>query len=269
MPPLPRFWGRQMRELLEDAHEHREDGYGRAQAHARRALPQRFYKETAVTPVEGGFAVALDGKATRTPGMKPVVVPAAPLATAMAAEWAAQGEFIDPETMPLVRLVNAAIEGGDERVVALREVMVKYAGNDLLLYRADTPQELIAEQERLWDAALVKIARHFGVGFQPTIGIIHQPQPQATLARLGSVLEGEGFLVLTALVSITNLTGSALLALALWHRLMTADAVWEAAHVDESFNARIWGEDTEAVLRLKKRRREFDAAVQLLDFLRL
>ena len=163
-----------MREFIEDAHQHRDDGYGRAQAHVRRELPKRFYKQTGVSPVDGGFAVTLDGKPTRTPGMKPVVVPVAPLATAMAAEWAAQGEFIDPATMPLVRLVNSAIESGEERVIALREEVVKYAGNDLLLYRTDTPQELVAEQERLWDSALVRIARHFGVGFQPTIGIIHQ-----------------------------------------------------------------------------------------------
>ena len=201
--------------------------------------------------------------------MKPVVVPVAPLATAMAAEWAAQGEFIDPATMPLVRLVNSAIESGEERVIALREEVVKYAGNDLLLYRTDTPQELVAEQERLWDSALVRIARHFGVGFQPTIGIIHQPQPEATLARLAAVLEGEGLLVMTALVSITTLTGSGLLALAFWHRLLSADEVWEAAHVDEDHNARVWGEDAEATLRRQKRRREFDAAVQVLEFLRL
>jgi len=258
-----------MREFIEDAHQHRDDGYGRAQAHAGRQLPKRFYKETGVSPVDGGFVVTLDGKPTKTPGMKPVVVPVAPLATAMAAEWAAQGEFIDPGTMPLVRLVNSAIESGEERVIALREEVVKYAGNDLLLYRADSPQELVAEQERLWDAALVKIARHFGVGFRPTIGIIHQPQPEATLARLAAVLESDGLLVMTALVSITSLTGSGLLALAFWHKLLSADEAWEAAHVDEDYNARIWGEDAEAVLRRQKRRREFDAAVQMLDFLRL
>ncbi len=256
-----------MREFLEDAHAHREDGYGRAQAHARPVLPKRFYANAAAASAPGGFAVELDGKPTRTPAMRPVVVPAAPLAEAMAAEWAAQGEFIDPGTMPLVRLVNAAIESGEDRVVALREEIVRYAGSDLLLYRADTPQELIAEQERLWDDALVRIARHFGVGFQPTIGIVHQSQPEATLARLGQGLEGEGLLVLTALASVTNLTGSGLLALALRFRLLGPDAVWQAAHVDEDFNARIWGQDEEAALRRQRRRREFDAAVQVLEFL--
>lgn len=257
-----------MREFIEDAHNHRDAGYGRAEAKARQTLPKRFYKETGVTPVEVGFATTLDGKPTRTPGMKPVLVPVAPLATGMAAEWAAQGEFIDPATMPLVRLVNAAIEGGEDRVVGLREEIIKFAGNDLLLYRADTPQELVAEQERLWDAALVRIARHFAISFQPTIGIIHQPQPETTLAKLAEALEGESFLVLTALVSITSLTGSGLLAIALWHHLLSPDEVWDAAHVDENHNMRLWGADAEATLRLQKRRREFDAAVEMLDYLR-
>lgn len=258
-----------MRELIEDAHNHRHDGYGRAQGHVRQALAKRFYKETGVSPVEGGFAVMLDGRATKTPGLKPIVVPVAALATAMAAEWAAQGEFIEPQSMPLVRLVNAALESGEERVVALREEIVKYAGNDLLLYRADAPRELVAEQERLWDAALVKTARHFGVSFQPTIGIIHQPQPETTLAKLADALRDEGLLVLTALVSITSITGSGLLAVALWHRLLSPDEVWEAAHVDEDHNARLWGADAEATLRREKRKRDFDAAVQMLDFLRV
>lgn len=258
-----------MREFLEDAHSHREDGYGRAQAHARQERPKRFYKETAVVPVEGGFAVTLDGRPTKTPGMKPVVVPVAPLATAMAAEWVAQGEFIETESMPLVRLVNAAVENGQERVIALREEIVKYAGNDLLLYRADTPQELVAEQERLWDAALVKVARHFAASFQPTIGIVHQPQPETTLAKLADALRDEGLFVLTALVSITSITGSGLLAIAFWHQLLTPHEVWDAAHVDEDYNARIWGADGEATLRRQKRKREFDAAVQMLEHLRV
>ena len=131
-----------MREFLEDAEQHRDDGYGRAQAHAKRDLPKRFYKDVSVMASEGGFAVGLDGKMPRTPGMKHVVVPSETVASAMAAEWAAQGELIDPETMPLVRLVNSAIEAGDDALPALREEILKYAANDLMLYRADAPREL-------------------------------------------------------------------------------------------------------------------------------
>jgi len=183
-----------MRDFIEDAAKHMDDGYGRAQKHVKQQLPKRFYKSVDVGTVGDDFAVTLDGKTPRTPGQKPVVVPALDLATAMAAEWAAQEEFINPETMPLVRLVNTAVEAGEEQVPVLRDEIVKYAGNDLLLYRADSPRELVADQERLWDDALVRVARHFGVSFQPTIGIIHQPQPDTTLAQLAEVVADESLL---------------------------------------------------------------------------
>ena len=254
-----------MREFLDDAHAHRDDGYGRAQAHVRRELPKRFYKAAAVMPVEGGFGVGLDGKVPRTPGMKHVVVPVAAVAEAMAAEWASQGEFIDPETMPMVRLVNSAIEAGAESMPALRAEIVKYAGNDLLLYRADAPETLVARQEEIWDSALVKLARHFGVSFQPTIGIVHQPQPPAMLARIAEALAGEELLPLTAMNAITSITGSGLLALALRHHLLAPEEAWLAAHVDEDHNISLWGEVEEITGRRAKRRREFDAANRLLS----
>ena len=253
-----------MREFLEDAAKHMEDGYGRAQKHARQELPRRFYKEVGVGEVAGGFAVTLDGRSPRTPGQKPVVVPSEKLAASMAAEWETQRELIDPETMPLVRLVNSAIEAGEERAPALRDEVVKYAGNDLLLYRADSPRELVEEQERRWDDALVRLARRFGISFRPTIGIVHQAQPPATLARLAQALADEGPIALVALVSITGITGSGLLALALRHDLMTPDEVWTAAHVDEDYNIRLWGEVEEATERREKRRRDYDAAVRVL-----
>lgn len=261
------YWEVQMREFLEDAAKHLDDGYGRAQKHARQELPKRFYKEVGVGSVGEGFAVTLDGRTPRTPGQKPVVVPSRQLAEAMAAEWAAQKEFIDPATMPTVRLVNAAIEAGEERAQALRDEVVKYAGSDMLLYRADTPRELVAEQERVWDAALVTIARHFGVSFQPTIGVLHQEQPAATLARLAEALKGEALVPLVAMVSITGITGSGLLTLALRHGLMTPEEVWLAAHVDEDHNIRLWGEVAEAVERREQRRRDYDAAVAVLEML--
>lgn len=256
-----------MRDFIEDADKHRDDGYGRAQHHAGRQLPERFYKDVGVGTVGDGFAVTLDGRSPRTPGQKPVVVQSRDLAAAMAEEWAAQGEFIDPLTMPIVRLVNSAIEAGDDRAQALRDEVVKYAGNDLLLYRADTPRELVAEQERQWDAALVKLARHFGVSFQPTIGITHQPQPAPTLAHLGEALEDEALIPLTALVSLTGITGSGLLALAARYELMSPEEAWLAAHVDEDHNIRLWGEVSEATERRAQRRRDYDAAIRVLELM--
>lgn len=254
-----------MREFLEDAHQHRDDGYGRAQAHAKRELPKRFYKAASVVALDGGFAVGLDGKVPKTPAMKPVVVPQAALAEAMAAEWAAQGDFIDPRTMPMVRLINSAIEAGEESREALWQEVVKYAGNDLMLYRAEAPATLVARQEEAWDTALVSLARHFGISFQPTIGIMHQAQPPATIEKLSKALKGEALLPLTALNAITSITGSGLLAIALRHGLLDAEEVWRAAHVDEDHNISMWGEIEEITERRAKRLAEFDAAVRLLE----
>jgi chaperone required for assembly of F1-ATPase len=257
-----------MREFLEDADKHRDDGYGRAQHLNKVELPKRFYKEVGVGSAVGGFAVTLDGKTPRTPAQKPVVVPYQTVAAAMAEEWAAQQEFIDPKTMPVVRLINSAVEAGDERVEALREEIVKYSGNDLLLYRADTPRELVAEQERVWDAVLVTLARHFEIGFQPTIGILHQPQPAPTLERLRLSLADAELIEAVALNSLTGITGSGLLSIALREGLLTPEEVWTAAHVDEDYNIRLWGAVEEATERRAKRQLEFDAAVRVLELVR-
>ncbi|GHA12708.1 ATPase [Devosia pacifica] len=258
-----------MRDHLEEALNHRDDGYGRVQRNLRPELPKRFYKEATALPADGGYTVALDNRPTLTPGNRtPVRVPSEDIAAIMAGEWGSQGERIDAETMPMVRLVNSAIESGETSIPALRAEVVKYAASDLLLYRAEHPQELVAEQEQHWDAALVRIARHFEVSFQPTVGILYQEQPATTLEKLDHSLEGAGLLEITALVSITSLTGSGILAIALRHDLLDADSVWNSAHVDEDFQARLWGVDEEAALRRRKRRTEFDAAVRLVEAMR-
>lgn len=255
-----------MRDQLEDAHKHQDDGFAQAQRLQKVELPKRFYKVVDVTRVEDGYAVTLDGRQVRTPGHKiPVFVPALSLAQQMAEEWAAQGTYIDPATMPMVRLINSAVESGEAMVPAFRAEILKFAGNDLMLYRADTPQELVDEQDRVWDDALVRVARKFDIAFQPTIGVIHQAQPAKALEKLGSSLADEGLLTLTALVSITGLTGSGILAIALLYGLMTADEVWTAAHVDEDHQIGLWGEDEEAMERRKIRRIEFDCAVSVVE----
>src|SRR5690606_32409115 len=119
--------------------------------------------------------------------------------------------------------------------------------------------------ERLWDAALVKLARHFGISFQPTIGIVHQPQPAATLERIAAALAGETLLPLAAMVSLTGLTGSGLLAVAVRHRLLMPDEAWTVAHVDEDHNMRLWGDVEEAAERRAKRRADYDAAIGVLE----
>ncbi len=254
-----------MRDFLEDAFEHRDDGYGRAQRAMKAPLRKRFYKRAEAGTLDDGHAVLLDGRPTQTPGRVPVRVPDKRIAAAMAVEWNAQKQEIDPETMPVVRLINAALEGGAEKLPELRAEIVKYAGTDLLYYRADTPTELREEQERLWDPILTSLARHFGISFETTRSIAHVAQPEATLAAISAALEMNGLLSAASLVLLTGITGSGLLALALRDGLITPDEAWEAAHVDENHNMRLWGADSEALKRLEKRRRDFDAGIVVLS----
>jgi chaperone required for assembly of F1-ATPase len=256
-----------MRDFLEEAYEHRQDGYGRAQAANKQPLLKRFYKAVTVAPAEGGFAILLDGKNMKTPGGKPVHVPTEALAEAMAREWEAQATEIDFRAMPLVRLAHSAIESGAEGAGAFRDEIVKYAGNDLLLYRADTPDSLVREQEAAWGPVLVALAGEHGVTFRSTTGIIHQPQPEATLLRLAETLAGEDHFALAALMQMVSLTGSALLTLAYRGGLIDSATVWTAAHVDEDYNIRLWGEDDEAARRRAQRFVEFSAAVDMLKAL--
>ena len=254
-----------MRNFLEDAFEHRDDGYGKVQRAMKTPLPKRFYKKAEAATLEDGHAVLLDGRPTRTPGRVPVRVPDKAIAEVMAAEWNAQTEEINPETMPVVRLVNSATEGGVDKLPDLRAEILKFAGTDLLYYRAESPAELREEQERRWDPVLTALARHFGVSFETTRGIAHVAQPQPTLTALAAALEMNGLLSATALVLLTGITGSGLLALAVRDGLITPDDAWEAAHVDENHNMRLWGADSEALKRLEKRRRDFDAGVVVLS----
>lgn len=254
-----------MRDILEDAHAHQDAGLGRAEGHKKIDLPKRFYKSVTVEPRGDGYAVFLDGRVTKTPGRVETVVPSKALAELMAAEWEAQEIHINPLDMPVVRLINSGVEGGPEVADPLRAEVIKFAGNDLMLYRADSPRELVAVQEEVWDPVLTGLARHFAIRFQPVIGIMHEDQPQSTLNKLSESLEGTHHLALAAMVSATGLCGSGLLAIALREKLIDADVAWTAAHVDEDHNIRLWGEDAEATARRTARRIEFDAAVRVLE----
>lgn len=254
-----------MRDILEDAHAHRDAGIGRNDAADAKKLPKRFYTEVTVTERGDGFAVLLDGRVTKTPGRVETIFRVEALAEALAEEWRAQSEHINPMTMPLVRLVNAGVEGGAGSAQSLRDEVIKFAGNDLLLFRADTPHELVAAQEAAWDPVLTALARHFSVMFKPVVGIIHEDQPIQTMNKLTQSLDETHHLSLAALVSATGLTGSGLLAIALHEKLIDADTAWTAAHVDEDYNIRLWGEDSEAAARRSARRIEFNAAVKVLE----
>ena len=231
---------------------------------ARKNLPKRFYKKVMTRDDGEGAALLLDGKPVRTPGKASLVLPTRALAEAVAGEWRAQGERIDPMTMPLTKLANSTIDGVRGREQAVIDDIVKHAGSDLLCYRAQGPQELVEAQATHWDPVLAWAKTALGAPLFLAEGVVHVAQPQASLDRLKQMLAGRDAFSLAALHVMTALTGSALLALAVAERRLTPEEAWAACHVDEDWQISQWGEDAEAAERRKNRWRDFEAAAKTL-----
>ncbi|MFT0861809.1 ATP12 family chaperone protein [Ancylobacter sp. G4_0304] len=232
----------------------------------RPALPKRFYADASVMPVEGGFGVALDGRPVKTPGRAPLRVPGLAFAEALAEEWRGQGEHIDPITMPLTRLVNSAIDGVAVNQAEVAAEIVRYAGSDLLCYRADGPQKLVMLQCDIWDPVLRWAEAELGGRFVLSEGVLFVEQPWRTIDSFAASLPDDP-LRLAALNLMTTLSGSAVLSLAVFRGAITPDEAWRAAHIDEEFQEDLWGKDLEAELRRERRRKDFNAAARALHLL--
>ena len=234
---------------------------------ARAPQRKRFYTSAGVAETEGGFAVTLDGKPIRTPSGRQVVVPNRDIAEAIAAEWNAQGENIDPLTMPLTRFANSVTQAVVDRVAAVADDLAKYLGTDLLFYRAGHPEVLVAREAAHWDPILFWAANEFGAHFILAEGIVHVAQPEPAIKAARATFPTDPWAI-AALHVVTTLTGSALLSLALYHGVRSPDEVWAAAHVDEDWNIEKWGIDEEVAARRTARLVDFTAAVTILKALK-
>ncbi len=229
------------------------------------ALPKRFYKDVSVADEDGRFGIVLDGKPVRTPGKAPLSVSSKALGEAIADEWGAQGAHIDPKTMPLTKLANTAIDGVAGQRDGVIDDILAHARADLLCYRADGPEGLVARQARLWDPVLAWAKESLHAPLSLSQGIVHVAQPEASIASLRQEIAKLDDFGLAALHVMTSLTGSALLALAVALKRLNPDEAWDAAHVDEDFQIGRWGEDAEAKVRRIARKTDFDAAARALD----
>lgn len=229
------------------------------------SLPKRFYKDVTVADEGGQAAILLDGRPVRTPGKASLAVPVAALAEAIAEEWRAQGEEIDPRTMPLTKLANSAIDGVVGKEGPVVDDILAHAGSDLLCYRASGPEGLLALQAEHWDPVLAWAAGALSAPLSLAEGVMHVSQPEASIAALRAEIEGLDAFRLAALHVMTALTGSALLPLAVARHQLTPDQAWTAAHVDEDWEIGQWGEDAEAKVRRENRKRDFDAAARVLQ----
>jgi chaperone required for assembly of F1-ATPase len=223
---------------------------------------KRFWKNVTVDAERG---VRLDNRPVRTPGRAPLLLPTDMLAEAIAEEWRAITDEIDPRAMPLTGLANAAIDRIAPDPAAFAAGLAAYGESDLLCYRADSPSDLVARQAALWDPPLDWARDRYDVHFEIVTGVMHRPQPEATIERLGAAIAARRTFELAPLSPIVTITGSLVLALALAERAMDAESVWAAANLDEDWQAEQWGEDDLAAKTREAHQREYEAAARFLS----
>ncbi len=263
-----------MREIFADIRENQPlDPTEAARRSMRPRLRRRFYEEVAVVEEGGGFGLALDGRPVKTPARRSLAAPTHALANALAEEWRAQSEHIDPSTMPLTRLANSIIDGVADTSGEVAAEVRRYLASDLVFYRAETPQGLVSRQQAAWDPLLAWARDTFGARFRTGEGLVHLPQPDDALAVVGAAItrhtgDPSDIWRLGALHSITTLTGSALIALAVAAGRLSIAEAWTASLVDEDWNMAQWGRDELALERRAYREAEMQAAGKVVELLR-
>jgi chaperone required for assembly of F1-ATPase len=252
-------------DLFVDAQE--RDPLKAAQRDLKRPLPKRFYQEVTIGERTEGFVLLLDGKPVRTPARKLLAAPNLALAEQLAAEWRAQGEHINPATMPKTRLLNTALDGAEQSEAVAADI-AKFAASDLVCYRAGAPENLVRGQAAAWDKVLEIAREKFGARFTCAEGVMFVAQPPESIAAIEQAVREQreapnGPIRLAALHVMTTLTGSVLIALELIYGALTLDEAWAAAHVDEDFQTRLWGADDEALARRAARLAEMRSAYEV------
>jgi len=228
---------------------------------------KRFWKDVAVACEAGGWTVKIDGKPLRTPARAPLIIPTERLAEAVAEEWRAVESDVDPRAMPLTGLANAAIDRVAPEQRAFAGGLARTAEADLACYRSDWPPELVSRQAEEWDKLLAWARRRYDVDFSTTSGLLHVPQPQATIERLDHAVAALDPFRLAGLSPLVTIGRSLIAGLAVLEKAMTPDAAWDAVSLDERWQLEQWGADAEAEKALDNRRRDFLAAARFLELL--
>jgi len=228
---------------------------------------KRFWKAAAVVEAADGFAVELDGRSVKTPAKRALVLPTQSLAQAVATEWDAQSEVINPNTMPVTKTANAAIDKVSVQHAEVADMLAAYGDSDLLCYRADAPEELIARQNAQWDPMLDWAEDVLEARLHPRIGIMHVPQDEDALAKLRARTHAHSPFELAAFHDLVSLSGSLVLGFAAAMKARSAEAIWDLSRLDENWQEEQWGEDEDATALALIKREAFIHAVRMFDLL--
>jgi chaperone required for assembly of F1-ATPase len=222
--------------------------------------PKRFWKTATAEAVEGGFTVRLDGRPVKTPAKAPLVLPTLAMAQAIAAEWDAQQGVIRPESMPVSRAAHSAIDKIAPQRAEVQALISAYGGTDLLCYRATDPEALVALESSGWDPLLAWAETALHAPLCVTRGISPVAQPAASLARLEAQVAALSDFELAGFHDLVAISGSLVLALAVFHGRIDAETAWRLSRIDEEWEIGLWGEDDEATKTAARRHAAFLAA---------
>lgn len=217
---------------------------------------KRFWTEVTVAPRDAGVVVLLDGRAPKTPAHAPLILPTQAAARLVADEWAGQGEFLDPATMPATRLAATAIDRVSQARKPVADEIAAYAGSDLLCYLAEHPTSLVTQQAAQWGPWRDWAASALGVVLEPAQGIVHRAQDPAAIARVRAHALALDDFALTGLATAVPLLGSAVLGLALQRRALSGEAAFDLSRLEEAFQEAQWGVDADNAERTAARRAE-------------
>ncbi len=223
---------------------------------------KRFWKQAAVVANDGGFGVELDGRRVNTPNKTPLIVPTKSMAEAIAAEWDAQDETIDPLTMPVTRSANSALDKVIPQQAEVVAMLAEYGGTDLLCYRAAGPQELIEIQRKAWDPMLDWAAGEYGARLNVGEGVMHLAQDPALLANLHAEVASFDHFALAGVHDLVSISGSLILALGVTRGAVSVNDAWLKSRVDEHWQVSQWGEDDEATAHETLKKMAFEHAAR-------
>lgn len=229
---------------------------------------KRFWTLTGISAVKDGYGVRLDGRPIRTPAKAPLILPTRALAEAVAQEWDVQEDEIDPNSMPLTRAANSAIDKVTPQFESVAEIVAAYGGSDLLCYRAEGPEALQLRQAEAWDPLLRWAAEKYGAKLNVTTGVMPVAQDAESLKILTAEVHGFSPWELTAFHDLVSLSGSLVIGFAAATGAGSAGDLWDTSRVDELWQIEQWGDDEEASAHATKRQQAFLQAMRFLELIR-
>lgn len=229
---------------------------------------KRFWKEATAEQLDDGWTIRLDGRSVKTPAKAALVVPTRAIADAIAIEWDAQEDLIDPLSMPFTRTANAAIDKVAPQRAEVAEMLAAYGDADLLCYRAEAPEELVLRQAQTWDSYLDWAADALGARLHPRVGLMHESQDEAALAALSTQTHALSDYELASFHDLVSLTGSLILGFATAQDRALPSDIWAASRLDETWQEEQWGVDEEAQEAVEVKKTAFFHAKTFLDAVR-